>query len=84
MSPHTDLVTPEVVRRIRSESRALLERTDSIQASIETGRFDEAVPIAAQLRHAFREHVLLVYGVLDVLTPDDVTDHEERRSKPDT
>ena len=84
MSPQTDLVTPEVVRKIRSESRALLERTESIQASIETGRFDEAVPIAAQLRHAFREHALLVDGVLDVLTPDDVTVDKERRSKPET
>ncbi len=84
MRPQTDLVTPEVVRRIRSESRALLERTESIQASIETGRFDEAAPIIAQLRHAFREHVLLVDGVLDVLTPDDVSADEERRSMPKT
>ena len=55
-----DLVTPEVVQKIRSENRLLLERTQSIQASIETGRFDEAAPIAAELDRALRKHVLLI------------------------
>lgn len=70
--PRLDLVTPEIVQKIRSENRLLLERTESMQASIETGRFDEAAPIAAELGRALRKHVLLVDGVLDVLSPDDV------------
>ncbi len=74
-----DLVTPEVVRKIRSENRTLLERMESIQASLETGRFDDAAPIAAEFRHVLKEHVLLVDGVLDVLSPDDVAPAEERR-----
>jgi len=68
-----DLVTPEVLRKIRAESQALLEATESMRASIETGRFDDAAPIAAHLGRALRKHVLLVDGVLDVLCPDDVT-----------
>ena len=78
MSPQTDLVTPEVVRKIRAENRALLERTESIQASLETGRFDDAAPIAAELGHVLREHILLVDGVLDVLSPDDIAPAGER------
>ncbi|MGD8317954.1 MAG: hypothetical protein PVH21_14105 [Myxococcales bacterium] len=74
-----DLVTPEVVQKIRSENRLLLERTQSIQASIETGRFEEAAPIAAELGRALRKHVLLVDGVLDVLSPDDVLPARRRR-----
>ncbi|HSN82018.1 MAG TPA: hypothetical protein VLS88_05535 [Polyangiales bacterium] len=74
-----DLVTPEVVQKIRSENRLLLERTESMQASIETGRFDEAAPIAAELGRALRKHVLLVDGVLDVLSPDDVLPARRRR-----
>lgn len=74
-----DLVTPEVVQKIRSENRLLLERTQSIQASIETGRFEEAVPIAAELDRALRKHVFLVDGVLDVLSPDDVLPARRRR-----
>jgi hypothetical protein len=69
---HLDLVTPEVVQKIRLENRLLLERTQSVQASIETGRFDEAAPIAAELDRALRKQVLLIDGVLDVLSPDDV------------
>lgn len=68
----TDLVTPEVVQKIRSENQLLLRATQNMQASIETGRFDEAVPIAAELGKVLRKHVLLVDGVLDVLTPDDI------------
>ena len=79
MTPHTYLVTPEVVEKIRSDNRALLERTDSIKASLETGRFDDVAPIATELGHALREHVLLVDGVLDVLSPDDITRTQERR-----
>lgn len=79
MSPQTDLVTPEVVQKIRSDNRALLERTESIRASLETGRFDDAAPIAAELGQVLREHVFLVDGVLDVLSPDDVTSAEQRR-----
>lgn len=74
------LVTPEVVRKIRAESQALLRATQSIQASIETGRFDEAGPKAAELGHALREHVLLVDGVLDAVTLDDISPRQERRS----
>ena len=74
-----DLVSPEVVRKIRSESRALLERTESIQVSLETGRFDDATPIAAELGQVLRKHILLVDGVLDVLSPDDIAPAEERR-----
>ena len=66
------LVGMEVIRKIRAENQALLETTKSIQASIETGRFEEAVPMAAQLGSVLRSHVLLVDGVLDVLSPDDV------------
>ncbi len=79
MSAHMYLVTPEVVRKIRSDNRALLERTDSIKASLETGRFDDVAPIATELGQVLREHVLLVDGVLDVLSPDDITPAEERR-----
>lgn len=74
-----DLVTPEVLRKIRSENQALLRASQSMQASIETGRFDEAAPIAAALGEVLRSHVLLVNGVLDVLTPDDITPSRERR-----
>jgi hypothetical protein len=76
--PHADLVTPEVVKRIRAENQILLRATQRIQASIETGRFDEAVPIAAELGRALREHVLLVDGILDVLTPDDASPEKGR------
>jgi hypothetical protein len=74
-----DLVTPEVVRKIRSENQALLEASESMRASIETGRLDQAAPIAAALGEVLRQHVLLVDGVLDVLTPDDVAPRRERR-----
>lgn len=77
--PVAHLVTPEVVRKIRAESEVLLQATESIQASIETGRFDEAAPKAAELGHALREHVLLVDGVLEALTPDDISPRRERR-----
>lgn len=69
---HTELIAPEVVRKIRSDNRALLRTTEGIQASLETGRFDDAGPIAAELRDLLQTHVLLVDGVLDVLSPDDV------------
>ena len=78
-NPQTHLVTPEVVRKIRSENRLLLRTTQNMQASIETGRFDEAAPLAAELGKALRKHVLLVDGVLDVLTPDDASYTPERR-----
>jgi hypothetical protein len=68
----THLVDPEVVQKIRSENQLLLRASKSMQASIETGRFDDAVPIAAELGKVLRQHVLLVDGVLDVLTPDDI------------
>lgn len=70
---HTELIAPEVVRKIRSDNQALLRTTEGIQASLETGRFDDAAPIAAELRHVLQAHVLLVDGVLDVLSPDDIT-----------
>lgn len=78
-NPQTHLVTPEVVRKIRSENQLLLRTTQNMQASIETGRFDEAAPLAAELGKALRKHVLLVDGVLDVLTPDDASYPLERR-----
>lgn len=77
--PAVHLVTPEVVRKIRADNQELLRATQSIQASIETGSFDEAAPKAASLGHALREHVLLVDGVLDALTPDDIPPRQERR-----
>lgn len=77
--PAAHLVTPEVVRKIRTENQVLLQVTEGIRASIETGRFDEAAPKAAELGHALREHVLLVDGVLEALIPDDISPREERR-----
>ena len=76
-APH--LVTPEVIQKIRAEAQLLLQVTESIQASIESGRFDEAAPKAAELGHALREHLLLVDGVLEALTPDDISPGRERR-----
>ena len=78
-NPQTHLVTPEVVRKIRSENQLLLRTSQIMQASIETGRFDETVPIAAELGRVLRKHVLLVDGVLDALTPDDASYPLERR-----
>lgn len=71
-NPQTDLVNPELVQKIRSENQRLLRTSQNMQASIETGRFDEAMPIAAELGRVLRKHVFLVDGVLDVLTPDDI------------
>jgi len=71
-NPQTDLVNPELVQKIRSENQRLLRTSQNMQASIETGRFDEAAPIAAELGRVLRKHVLLVDAVLDVLTPDDI------------
>jgi hypothetical protein len=69
--PQSDLVTPEVVEKIRSENQRLLRATQSIEASIETGRLAEAIFLAAELGKVLRMQVFLVNGVLDVLTPDD-------------
>ena len=69
--PQSDLVTPEVVEKIRSENQRLLRATQTMEASIETGRLAEAIFIAAELGRVLRKHVFLVDGVLDVLTPDD-------------
>ena len=77
--PAPNLVTPELVRRIRAGGQLLIQVAEGIQASIETGRFDEAAPKAAELGHALREHVLLVDGVLEALTPDDISPGSERR-----
>jgi hypothetical protein len=68
-----DLVSPEVVREIRSENQALLEAAQNIQAGLETGRFDEAARNAAKLGEVMRKHTLLVEGVLDLLCRDDVS-----------
>jgi len=69
--PQSDLVTPEVLERIRSENQRLLRATQSMEASLETGRLAEALFIAAELGEVLRKQVFLVDGVLDVLTPDD-------------
>jgi len=69
--PQSDLVTPEVLERIRSENQRLLRATQSMEASLETGRLAEAIFIAAKLAEVLREQVFLVDGVLDVLTPDE-------------
>ncbi len=69
--PQSDLVTPEVVEKIRSDNQRLLRAAQSMEASIETGRLAEAIFIAAELGRVLRKHVFLVDGVLDVLTPDD-------------
>ncbi len=78
-TPAIGLVTPEVLNEIRSENEALLRTTASIQASLETGRFDEAAPFAAELRQVLIKHVLLVDGLLDVLSPDDVVSPAAKR-----
>lgn len=72
-NPLSDLVTPEVVQKIRSESQVLLKSAHDIQAGIRTGRLDEAARIAAELGHVVRNHILLVDGVLEVLSPDDIS-----------
>jgi hypothetical protein len=77
--PLTDLVTPEVVQKIRSENQVLLETAYNIRARIETGRFDEAARVAAELGHVVRKHILLVDGVLDALSRDDISTTYERR-----
>ncbi|MGB9338388.1 MAG: hypothetical protein WCB63_04095 [Polyangiales bacterium] len=69
--PQSDLVTPEVLERIRSENQRLLRATQSMEASLETGRLAEAIFIAAELGEVLRKQVFLVDGVLDVLTPDE-------------
>ena len=76
---HMELIAPEVVRKIRTDNRVLLRTTEGIHASLETGRFDDAGPIAAELRDLLRTHVLLVDGVLDVLSPDDITPTSRRK-----
>jgi len=78
-SSHDDLITLEVLQKIRSENQALLLATQNMQASMETGRFDEAVPIAVELGKVLRKHVLLVDGVLDVLSPDDIAPARHKR-----
>ncbi|MGB5694373.1 MAG: hypothetical protein WBM46_01860 [Polyangiales bacterium] len=77
--PRAGLVSPEVLKEIRLDNRALLRATESIQASIETGRFDEAAPIAAELGKVLRKHLLLVEGLLDVVSPDDISPFRARR-----
>lgn len=67
----SDLVTPEVVEKIRSDNQRLLRAAQCMEASIETGQLAEAIFIAAELGKVLRKHVFLVDGVLDVLTPDD-------------
>ncbi|MBT8451271.1 MAG: hypothetical protein KJO40_04815 [Deltaproteobacteria bacterium] len=69
--PQSDLVTPEVLEKIRSENQRLLQAAQTMEARIETGRLAEAIFIASELGRVLREHVFLVDGVLDVLTPDD-------------
>lgn len=69
--PQSDLVTPEVLEKIRSENQRLLRATRSMEASLERGRLAEAIFIAAELGEVLRKQVFLVDGVLDVLTPDD-------------
>lgn len=69
--PQIDLVTPEVLEKIRSENQRLLRATRSMEASLESGRLAEAIFIAAELGEVLRKQVFLVDGVLDVLTPDD-------------
>jgi hypothetical protein len=69
--PQSELVTPEVLEKIRSENQRLLRATRSMEASLESGRLAEAIFIAAELGEVLRKQVFLVDGVLDVLTPDD-------------
>jgi len=78
-NPHDHLITLEVLQRIRSQNATLLLATQNIQASLETGRFDEAAPIAAELGKVLRKQVLLVDGVLDVLSPDDISPARAKR-----
>jgi len=67
----SDLVTPEVLEKIRAENQRLLQSTQVMEACIKTGRLAEAIFIASEFGPVLREHVFLVDGVLDVLTPDD-------------
>lgn len=69
--PQSDLVTPEVLEKIRSENQRLLQSTQVMEACIDTGRVAEVILIASELGRLLREQVFLVDGVLDVLTPDD-------------
>jgi hypothetical protein len=69
--PQPDLISIEVVGKIRSDGRALLVATETIRASLETGCFDEAGAMAAELAQILRKHLLLVDGVLDAVCPDD-------------
>ncbi len=41
-----------------------------MEASIETGRLDDALPIAVELSHVLRKQIDMVEGVLDALSPD--------------
>lgn len=66
-----DLVTPEVLDKVRSGNQRLLRSTQVMEACINTGRLAEAIFIASEFGRVLREHVFLVDGVLDVLTPDD-------------
>ncbi len=80
--PQSDLVTPEVLEKIRSENQRLHLATQSMEASIETGRLAEAIFIAAELVEVLRKQVFLVDRVLDVLTPDDGFNRQERTRNP--
>ncbi len=75
----TDVIAPEVIREIRLEIEVLLETAENIQAGLETGRFDEVARNAAELGQVVRRHVLLVNGILDVLSPDDISAPGEAR-----
>jgi len=69
--PQPDLISLEVVRKIRSDGLALLATTDAIQARLETGSFDGLRAAAAELGQTLRKHLLLVDGVLDAVCPDE-------------
>ena len=69
--PQPDLISLEVVRKIRSDGEALLATAETIQARLETGSSDGLRAVAAELEQILRKHLLLVDGVLDAVSPDE-------------
>ena len=77
---HKPPVSVEVVERIRSEGRRLIERVVELRAELENGRTDRATSVAASVLEQLKEHCALVDGVLDAIT----TDQPRRRRRVPT
>jgi hypothetical protein len=50
----SDLVTPEVLEKIRSENQRLLQSTQVMEACINTGRLAEAIFMASEFGRVLR------------------------------